>query len=68
MVAIDQSNPLLWYVSTGAGVSIRQCTSGSACISGNFAGAPTLGPVQVADDDSLIDAPWLLDPASLLMF
>ena len=26
-------------------------------------GAPTIGPAQVANDESLIDAPWLLDPA-----
>ena len=61
-VAIDQTNPLLWYVSTAAGVSIRQCTSGAACTAANFTGAPTIGPAQTADDDSLIDAPWLLDP------
>jgi hypothetical protein len=30
-VAIDQNNPLLWYISTGAGVSIRQCSNGGAC-------------------------------------
>jgi hypothetical protein len=62
-VAIDQTNPLLWYVSTAAGVSIRQCTSGAACTAANFTGAPTIGAAQVANDDSLIDAPWLLDPA-----
>jgi len=62
-VAIDQTNPLLWYVSTAAGVSIRQCTNGAACTAANFTGAPTIGPAQTADDDSLIDAPWLLDPA-----
>jgi hypothetical protein len=62
-VAIDESNPLLWYVSTGAGVSIRQCTNGADCTSSDFSGAPTIGPAQVADDESLIDAPWLLDPA-----
>jgi hypothetical protein len=62
-VAIDQNNPLLWYVSTAAGVSVRQCTDGSACAAADFAGAPTIGPAQVALDDSLIDAPWLLDPA-----
>jgi Transmembrane protein 131-like N-terminal len=62
-VAIDQSNPLLWYISTGAGVSIRQCTDGSACTAADFAGEPTIGAVQVMLDDSLIDAPWLLDPA-----
>ncbi len=62
-VAIDPVNPLLWYVSTAAGVSIRQCVSGTSCTAANFAGAPTIGPAQVADDDSLIDVPWLLDPA-----
>jgi hypothetical protein len=62
-VAIDQTNSLLWYVSTAAGVSIRECSSGAACSATNFSGAPTIGPAQVANDDSLIDAPWLLDPA-----
>jgi hypothetical protein len=62
-VAIDQNNPLLWYVSTGAGVSIRQCSGGGACTAADFSGTPTIGPAQVADDDSLIDAPWVLDPA-----
>jgi Transmembrane protein 131-like N-terminal len=62
-VAIDQSNPLLWYVSTGPGVSIRQCTGGGACTAADFMGTPTIGSAQVALDDSLIDAPWLLDPA-----
>jgi Protein of unknown function (DUF1573) len=62
-VAIDPNNPVLWYVSTAAGVSIRQCTNGSACTSAAFTGAPTIGSAQTAADDSLIDAPWLLDPA-----
>ena len=62
-VAIDQTNPLLWYVSTGAGVNIQQRTSGAACTAANFTGTPTIGAVQVAEDDSLIDVPWLLDPA-----
>jgi hypothetical protein len=62
-VAIDQTNPLLWYLSTSAGVSIRQCTNGTACTAANFRGAPTIGQAQVANDASLIDAPWLLDPA-----
>ncbi len=62
-VAIDQTNPLLWYVSTAAGVSVRQCTSGAACTAANFTRAPTIGLAQVENDDSLIDAPWLLDPA-----
>jgi hypothetical protein len=62
-VAIDQTNPMLWYVSTGAGVSVRQCAKGSACIAADFSGTPTIGSAQTAGDNSLIDAPWLLDPA-----
>ena len=62
-VAIDPTNPSLWFASTSAGVSVRQCGSGAACTAANFAGAPTIGPAQVASDDSLIDAPWILDPA-----
>jgi hypothetical protein len=62
-VAIDQNNPLLWYISMAAGVSIRQCSTGGACSATNFSGAATIGPAQVANDNSLIDAPWLLDPA-----
>jgi hypothetical protein len=62
-VGIDQTNPSLWYVSTGAGVSIRQCSRGAACTPADFAGTPTIGSVQVDKDDSVIDAPWILDPA-----
>jgi len=62
-VAIDPANPLLWYISTGAGVSIRQCANGPACTAANFTGTSTIGPAQVGGDASLIDAPWLLDPA-----
>ncbi|MDW5265756.1 MULTISPECIES: choice-of-anchor D domain-containing protein [Acidobacteriaceae] len=62
-VAIDQTDPQLWYISTGAGVSIHECSSGSACTVAEFAGTPTIGSAQTASDSSLIDAPWLLDPA-----
>jgi hypothetical protein len=62
-VAIDQTNPLLWYISTAAGISIRQCSNGAACTAASFTGAPTIGVAQVSGDDSLIDPPWLLDPA-----
>jgi hypothetical protein len=62
-VAIDPNNPLLWYLSTAAGVSVRQCTAGGGCTAANFTGPPTIGAAQVALDDSLIDTPWLLDPA-----
>ena len=61
-VAIDPTNSLLWYGSTAAGVSIRQCSNGAACTATDFSGTPTIGAAQVGGDDSLIDAPWLLDP------
>ncbi len=62
-VAIDQTNPRNWYVSTGAGVSIRTCNNGNACAAANFTGPPTIGTAQVSNDASLIDPPFLLDPA-----
>lgn len=62
-VAIDPSNPLLWYLSAGAGVSLHPCTSGAACTAKSFSGPATIGPAQVALDTSAIDAPWILDPA-----
>jgi hypothetical protein len=62
-VAIDPVNPLNWYVSTEAGVSLRWCGKGSGCGAGDFAGAATIGYAQVDGDVSLIDEPVLLDPA-----
>jgi len=62
-VAIDPGDPQRWYISTGAGVSIGQCSSGVNCAAADFAGTPTIGAAQTANDSSLIDAPWLLDPA-----
>ena len=62
-VAIDQTNPQNWYVSTAAGVNLRYCGNGNACAAANFAGSPTIGYAQVNQDVSLIDPPFLLDPA-----
>ncbi len=62
-VAIDQNSPQNWYVSTEAGVSIHTCGNGNACAATNFTGSPTIGYAQVANDTSLIDTPFLLDPA-----
>ena len=62
-VAIDPANPANWYVSQAAGVNVRSCGKGSGCAAADFAGAPTIGVAQVANDASLIDAPFLLDPA-----
>ncbi len=60
-VAIDQTNPLFWYVSTGAGVTIARCAKGSSCAATDF-GSNAIGAAQVANDVSAIHAPWLLDP------
>jgi hypothetical protein len=62
-VAIDPSNPMLWYITTAAGVSIRQCASGGACTATDFVGVPTIGPSQTSRDLSLMHTPWLLDPS-----
>jgi hypothetical protein len=62
VVGIDPTNPPLWYISTAAGVSIKACSKGASCTAADFAGTPTIGPTQVSGDESLIDAPWILDP------
>jgi len=59
--AIDATNPLNWYISTGAGISVSLCGLGGACTATNFSSAA--GASQTADDAALIDAPFLLDPA-----
>lgn len=61
--AIDPGNPANWYISTAAGVNITYCGQGASCGPADFTGLPTIGPGQVAQDASLVDAPWLLDPA-----
>jgi hypothetical protein len=60
-VAIDQTTPANWYVSTGAGVSIAGCNKGSACGLADFA-QTEIGSAQVQGDEALLHAPWLLDP------
>ena len=61
-VAIDQTNPLHLFVSTGPGVSISSCEKGLACGPNDFAGLPTIGATQVSSDAALVDSPFLLDP------
>ena len=61
-VAIDWTNPLLWYASTGAGVSVKACTNGASCTAADFVGAATIGGTQVSGDASVVDVPWMLDP------
>lgn len=62
-VAIDPSNPLLWYISSGSGVSLHLCGRGSSCTTTDFAGAATISAAQVGGDSALTPAPWILDPA-----
>ena len=62
-VAIDQTNPRCGTSRPLPGSAFVQCANGAACTAANFTGTPTIGPAQVSGDDSLIDAPWLLDPA-----
>jgi hypothetical protein len=62
-VAIDPANPDLWYLSTAAGVNIRRCDKGGSCTASDFSGQPTIGSLQTKNDESLINTPWLLDPA-----
>ena len=61
--AINPVTPANWYISTGPGVAITYCGKGTACAAADFAGLPTIGPLQVGNDAALIDAPWLLDPS-----
>ena len=61
--AINPADPSRWFISTGAGVAVRACSNGTACAASDFAGTPTIGPVQVGGDLALLDAPFLLDPA-----
>ncbi|MHB1023430.1 MAG: choice-of-anchor D domain-containing protein [Acidobacteriaceae bacterium] len=60
--AIDPNNPLNWYISTAAGVSISACGNGAGCTAADFAGQPAIDTVQTDNDEALLDAPFLLDP------
>jgi hypothetical protein len=62
-VAIDPASPDNWYLSTGPGISIAHCSRGPSCTAQDFAGSPAIGPAQTVNDATLIDTPWLLDPA-----
>ena len=61
-VAIDQSNGQTWLVQSGEGVSLHACANGSACTAADFAGPATIGRAPVQNDESLVNAPALLDP------
>ena len=62
-VAIDQTSAQNWFVSIAAGVNVRYCGTGNTCAAADFTGAPTIGYAQVSNDASVINPPFLLDPA-----
>lgn len=64
--AIDPANANKWYASLGPDsanpyVSIGQCTQGAECAGTDF--ALTIGAAETAGDQSLLDSPYILDPA-----
>lgn len=59
---IDPNTPANWTLSIGAGVNLKQCTSGASCSTSDFMPPATVGGPQVSYDAALLDAPSLLDP------
>ena len=62
-VAIDQSTGSTWLAQSGAGAALHTCGNGTACTAADFSGPASIGTAQVGGDESLADAPALLDPA-----
>ncbi|MEO6964600.1 MAG: choice-of-anchor D domain-containing protein [Acidobacteriaceae bacterium] len=63
MTAIDPTNPDNWYATLGPYVAIGQCTQGTNCTTGDFGAAPAIGSTETSGDQSLLFAPYALDPA-----
>src|SRR6202008_2560483 len=59
---IDPNNPSNWFVTIGAGVNLKACTSGINCTAASLLPPATISGPQVSDDAALLDAPSLLDP------
>lgn len=59
---IDPNAPANWLLTIGAGVNLKACTAGINCSSANLLPPATLGAAQVNNDNSLLDAPSVLDP------
>jgi hypothetical protein len=59
---IDPDNPSNWFLTIGAGVNLKACTSGIDCTVSNLLPPATIGAPQVSNDAALLDAPSLLDP------
>jgi hypothetical protein len=61
--SLDPNTPANWFLSIGAGVNLAACPLGSACTAANFVPPSTIGEPQVSNDEALLDASSLLDPA-----
>jgi hypothetical protein len=61
--AMDPANPDNWYATVGTGVAVGRCTRGVNCTAADSGSVPAIGPSQTANDQSLLSAPYLLDPA-----
>lgn len=62
LTAIDPANPGNWYATLGPGVAIGQCTQGANCTATDFGSPPAIGSPQTGGDQSLLYAPYMLDP------
>ncbi len=58
------ANAGTWFATSGAGVSISNCTAGASCGPSSFGSPPAIGSGQVSGDGSALSAPavWTLDP------
>jgi len=61
LTAIDPTNGNNWYATLGPYVTIGQCVQGASCTSADF--APAIGATETSNDQSLLYAPYALDPA-----
>ncbi len=61
LTAIDPVNPNA-YATLGPGVAIARCTQGSNCTTADFGSQPAIGATQTDGDQSLLIAPYALDP------
>ncbi len=59
--AIDPANPDDWYATLGPYVSIGHCAQGAQCAAANL--LSVIGSSETSADQSLLNAPYLLDPA-----
>lgn len=61
LTAIDPTNANNWYATLGPYVAIGQCVQGPSCVATDF--APAIGATETSGDQSLLYAPYALDPA-----